>query len=47
MISNLHTIGTSYCHSRMFAVDQETFDMFQNVYEFKRAMLSLTHRTTV
>jgi len=23
------TIGTSYCHSRMFAVDQETFDMFR------------------
>ena len=23
------TIGTSYCHSRMFAVDQETFDMFK------------------
>jgi len=25
----LTTIGTSYCHSRMFAVDQETFDMFK------------------
>ena len=28
-ISNLTTIGSSYCHSRMFAVDQETFEMFK------------------
>ena len=27
----LTTIGSSYCHSRMFAVDQETFEMFQDV----------------
>ena len=25
----LTTIGTSYCHSRMFAVDQETFETFK------------------
>ena len=25
----LDTIGTSYCHSRMFAVDQETFETFK------------------
>ena len=25
----LTTIGSSYCHSRMFAVDQETFEMFK------------------
>ena len=25
----LTTVGSSYCHSRMFAVDQETFEMFK------------------
>ena len=30
-ISNLQQLVASYCHSRMFAVDQETFEMFQNV----------------
>ena len=25
----LDTIGTSYCQSRKFAVDQETFEMFK------------------
>ena len=26
----LDTIGTSYCHSRMFAVDQDTFNLFKS-----------------
>jgi len=38
----LTTIGTSYCHSRMFAVDQETFDMFQ-MYNTLRDNVKLTH----
>ena len=32
----LTTIGTSYCHSRMFAVDQETFEMFKMYNTFER-----------
>ena len=28
-ISNLQRLVASYCHSRMFAVDQETFEMFK------------------
>ena len=38
----LTTIGTSYCHSRMFAVDQETFDMFQ-MYNTLRDNVKLSH----
>ena len=30
-ISNLQQLVASYCHSRMFAVDQETFETVQNV----------------
>ena len=38
----LTTIGTSYCHSRMFAVDQETFEMFK-MYNTLRENVKLTH----
>ena len=38
----LDTIGTSYCHSRMFAVDQETFEMFK-MYNSLRENVKLTH----
>ena len=38
----LTTIGTSYCHSRMFAVDQETFEMFQ-MYNTLRENVKLSH----
>jgi hypothetical protein len=38
----LTTIGTSYCHSRMFAVDQETFEMFQ-MYNTLRENVILAH----
>jgi len=38
----LTTIGSSYCHSRMFAVDQETFEMFQ-MYNTLRDNVKLTH----
>ena len=41
-ISNFTTIGTSYCHSRMFAVDQETFEMFK-MYNTLRENVKLTH----
>ena len=39
----LTTIGTSYCHSRMFAVDQETFEMFQ-MYNTLRDNVILAHQ---
>ena len=29
MISNFWVIGTSYCHSRKFKADQETFNFFK------------------
>ena len=38
----LTTIGTSYCHSRMFAVDQETFEMFK-MYNSLREKVILCH----
>ena len=38
----LTTIGTSYCHSRMFKVDQETFEMFR-MYNTLRENVKLTH----
>jgi len=38
----LTTIGTSYCHSRMFAVDQETFEMFK-MYNTLRENVKLSH----
>ena len=38
----LTTIGTSYCHSRMFAVDQETFEMFK-MFNSLRENVKLTH----
>ena len=38
----LTTIGSSYCHSRMFAVDQETFEMFK-MYNTLRDNVKLTH----
>ena len=38
----LTTIGSSYCHSRMFAVDQETFEMFK-MYNTLRENVKLTH----
>ena len=38
----LDTIGTSYCHSRMFAVDQETFEMFK-MYNSLRENVIMAH----
>ncbi len=38
----LTTIGTSYCHSRMFAVDQETFEMFK-MYNTLRENVCMAH----
>ena len=38
----LTTIGSSYCHSRMFAVDQETFEMFK-MFNSLRENVKLTH----
>ena len=38
----LTTIGTSYCHSRMFAVDQETFEMFK-MYNSLRENVIMAH----
>ena len=38
----LTTIGSSYCHSRMFAVDQETFEMFK-MYNSLREKVILCH----
>ena len=39
----LDTIGTSYCHSRMFAVDQETFEMFKK-YNSLREQVIMAHQ---
>ena len=39
----LTTIGTSYCHSRMFAVDQETFEMFK-MYNSLRENVTMVHQ---
>jgi len=39
----LTTIGSSYCHSRMFAVDQETFKMFK-MYNSLRDNVMLCHQ---
>ena len=39
----LTTIGTSYCHSRMFAVDQETFEMFK-MYNSLRENVIMAHQ---
>ena len=39
----LTTIGTSYCHSRMFAVDQETFEMFK-MYNSLREQVIMAHQ---
>ena len=39
----LDTIGTSYCHSRMFAVDQETFEMFK-MYNSLREQVIMAHQ---
>jgi len=38
----LTTIGSSYCHSRMFAVDQETYERFQ-MYVTAQANVLRTH----
>ena len=38
----LTTIGSSYCHSRMFAVDQETFEMFK-MYSSLRENVIMAH----
>ena len=38
----LTTIGSSYCHSRMFAVDQETYEKFQ-MYVTAQANVLRTH----
>ena len=38
----LTTIGSSYCHSRMFAVDQETFEMFK-MYNSLREQVTMAH----
>ena len=38
----LTTIGSSYCHSRMFAVDQETFEMFK-MYNTLRENVIMAH----
>ena len=42
----LDTIGTSYCHSRMFAVDQETFEMFK-MYNSLRENVIINSRTII
>ena len=43
-ISNLTTIGSlAYCHSRMFAVDQETFEMFK-MYNSLREQVTMAHQ---
>ena len=39
----LTTIGSSYCHSRMFAVDQETFQTFK-MFNSLREQVKLTHQ---
>ena len=39
----LTTIGSSYCHSRMFAVDQETFKMFK-MFNSLRENVILCHQ---
>jgi len=39
----LTTIGSSYCHSRMFAVDQETFEMFK-MYNSLREQVIMAHQ---
>jgi hypothetical protein len=39
----LDTIGTSYCHSRMFAVDQETFEMFK-MFTSLREQVIMAHQ---
>jgi len=39
----LTTIGSSYCHSRMFAVDQETYEKFQ-IYVTAQATVERTHQ---
>ena len=39
----LTTIGSSYCHTRMFAVDQETFETFK-MYNSLREQVKLTHQ---
>jgi len=39
----LTTIGSNYCHSRMFAVDQETFEMFK-MYNTLRENVVLAHQ---
>ena len=39
----LTTIGSSYCHSRMFAVDQETFEMFQ-MYNTLKENVIMAHQ---
>ena len=39
-ISNLQrTIGSSYCHSRMFAVDQDTFKLFKSFNTLKENVI--------
>jgi len=38
----LTTIGSSYCHSRMFAVDRETFEMFK-MYNSLREQVIMAH----
>jgi hypothetical protein len=38
----LTTIGSNYCHSRKFAVDQETFEMFK-MYNTLRDNVKLSH----
>ena len=39
----LTTIGSSYCHSRMFAVDQETFEIFK-MYNSLREQVIMAHQ---
>ena len=39
----LTTIGSSYCHSRMFAVDQETFETFK-MYNTLRENVIMAHQ---
>jgi len=39
----LTTIGSSYCHSRMFAVDQETFEIFK-MYNSLREQVVMAHQ---
>ena len=43
MISNFDLIGTSYCHSRKFVADQESFKWFQSFKTAEESNFVKTH----